>query len=48
MKNTTETLHVGSAAPPFTVSAANRAGSFSLKNLIARGTLILEFLRGTW
>lgn len=48
MKNETETLHVGSPAPPFTLMAANADGSLSLSDLISRGTLIVEFLRGTW
>lgn len=48
MKNRTQTLTVGSAAPSFTLSAANREGSFSLCDLITRGPLIVEFLRGTW
>jgi hypothetical protein len=48
MKNQTETLSIGSPAPPFTLAAANREGIFSLRGLISRGTLILEFLRGTW
>ena len=48
MKNHTRTLTVGSAAPGFTLSAANREGTFSLSNLITRGPLIVEFLRGTW
>ena len=48
MKNQTETLSVGSPAPPFTLAAANREGSFSLADLISRSVLIVEFLRGTW
>jgi peroxiredoxin len=48
MKNQTEKLIVGSSAPPFTLSAANRQGRFSLSDLISRGPLIMEFLRGTW
>jgi hypothetical protein len=48
MKNQTETLSVGSPAPSFTLSAANREGSFSLTELISRGPLIIEFQRGTW
>jgi peroxiredoxin len=44
----TETLAVGSQAPSFTLTAANREGQFLLQDLIARGPLILEFLRGTW
>jgi hypothetical protein len=48
MKNATETLQLGSTTPPFTLSAANRAGTFSLSDLTRHGSLILEFLRGTW
>ncbi|MBV9180338.1 MAG: hypothetical protein JO356_03430 [Acidobacteria bacterium] len=48
MKNSTQTLRLGSAAPPFNLSAANLEGSFSLRDLIATGPLIIEFLRGTW
>jgi hypothetical protein len=48
MKSQTETLVLGSAAPPFVLSAANRDGSLSLSELIARGPLVVEFMRGTW
>jgi hypothetical protein len=48
MKNQTGTLSVGSDAPPFKLPAANRNSSFSLPELISRGALIVEFLRGTW
>jgi hypothetical protein len=48
MKNRTETLEVGSLAPDFSLGAANREGTFTLGFLLARGVLILEFLRGTW
>jgi hypothetical protein len=48
MKNRTETLKVGSRAPEFSLTAANREGTFTLAGLLAQGTLILEFLRGTW
>jgi peroxiredoxin len=42
------TLQIGDRAPEFTLMAANRDGGFSLAQLLARGPLILEFLRGTW
>ncbi len=42
------TLQIGDRAPDFTLAAANREGTFSLGQLLARGPLILEFLRGTW
>jgi hypothetical protein len=48
MNNRTETLDIGSSAPNFSLGAANREGTFTLSGLIASGTLILEFLRGTW
>ena len=48
MKNRTDTLEVGSSAPDFSLTAANREGTFTLGGLLAKGTLILEFLRGTW
>jgi len=48
MQNRTEILGIGSRAPDFSLGAANREGTFTLGGLLAQGTLILEFLRGTW
>ncbi len=48
MSVTSSTLKPGDRAPEFTLSAANREGSFSLAELRARDTVIVEFLRGTW
>jgi hypothetical protein len=48
MLDSTETLTVGSRAPEFLLSAANREGILSLSGFLARGVLIVEFLRGTW
>ena len=48
MKNRTETLEFGSRAPDFSLGSANREAIFTLADLLAQGTLILEFLRGTW
>jgi hypothetical protein len=48
MQARTETLAVGSQAPEFSLFAANREGSFSLSGLVAQGSLVIEFLRGTW
>ncbi len=48
MKNRTGTLKVGALAPYFSLGAANRVGTFTLDGLLAAGTLIFEFLRGTW
>jgi hypothetical protein len=41
-------LEIGARAPEFTLAAANREGKVSLRELVARGPVILEFLRGTW
>ena len=48
MNDRTETLEIGSIAPDFSLRAANRESIFTLDGLLAEGTLILEFLRGTW
>jgi len=48
MQSRTDTLEIGSRAPDFSLGAANREGTFTLSGLIEKGTLILEFLRGTW
>jgi len=48
MQNQTETIRVGSSAPPFTLPAANRQGKFSLSDLISRCVLVIDFQRGTW
>jgi hypothetical protein len=48
VQNRTETLEIGSRAPDFSLGAANREGAYTLAGLLAGGTLILEFLRGTW
>ena len=48
VRSSTDTLEVGVRAPDFTLGAANREGEFSLAGLLKQGTLILEFLRGTW
>ncbi|HKS76614.1 MAG TPA: hypothetical protein VJQ82_25595 [Terriglobales bacterium] len=48
MLDHTETLKVGDRAPEFVLSAANRSGVFSLSGSLARGPVIVEFLRGTW
>ncbi len=48
------TLRVGDSAPEFALAAANRFDApkqpqrFSLRQLMAHGPVILEFLRGTW
>ena len=48
MSDRTDTLAVGSRAPEFLLSAANREGILSLSGFLSRGGLIVEFLRGTW
>ena len=48
MKDRTETLRVGAQAPEFRLLAANRPGEFSLSRILTHGTLVMEFLRGTW
>jgi hypothetical protein len=48
MKHRTQTLEVNSPALEFTLPAANRPQHFSLRDLVSSGTLVLEFLRGTW
>jgi peroxiredoxin len=48
MNNRTDTLEIGSQAPDFSLEAANRAGTFTLAGFLAQGSLVLEFLRGTW
>lgn len=48
MSDCTKTLAVGSRAPEFLLSAANRDGILSLSGFLSRGVLIVEFLRGTW
>lgn len=48
MQDRTETLTIGSRAPEFLLPAANRDGILSLSGFLARGALIVEFLRGTW
>jgi peroxiredoxin len=48
MLDRTETLVVGARAPEFSLEAANRNGILTLSGFLKRGSLILEFLRGTW
>jgi len=48
MQRRTETLEVGSRAPEFSLRAANREGEFVLSQLLTTGTVVVEFLRGTW
>ena len=47
-ENSPERLKVGDKMPQFTLSAANQPGRFELNELLGRGPLIVEFLRGTW
>ncbi len=48
MSISSETLKVGGRAPDFSLSAANRPGRLVLAEVLAQGTVVLEFLRGTW
>ncbi|MBV8894634.1 MAG: hypothetical protein JO266_22105 [Acidobacteria bacterium] len=48
MQDRTQTLWVGSLAPDFSLPAGNREAEFSLRTLLEDGTVILEFVRGTW
>jgi len=48
MRGQTETLRVGGKAPQFTLEAVNRTGGFSLADLVRKGPVVVEFLRGTW
>ena len=48
MPGSSQTLRIGDRAPEFTLAAANRSGVYSLPHVLARGPVILEFLRGTW
>ncbi len=48
MARESSTLRVGDRAPDFTLAAANQGRTVSLRKLLARGPVIVEFLRGTW
>jgi peroxiredoxin len=48
MQNVTETLGIGSRAPDFKLKDANGSRTFSLAGLLAKGPVVLEFMRGTW
>jgi peroxiredoxin len=48
MPGSSQILRIGDRAPEFTLAAANRTEVYSLSLVLARGPVILEFLRGTW
>jgi len=48
MPGSSQTLRIGDRAPEFTLAAANRGETYSLSQVLVRGPLILEFLRGNW
>jgi len=48
VQNTTETLGIGSRAPEFRLTPANGVRPETLSDWTAKGTVVLEFLRGTW
>ncbi len=45
---TDSAVRVGARVPDFTLPAANRPGTYSLSEMLKRGPVIVEFLRGTW
>ncbi|HEY0564918.1 MAG TPA: hypothetical protein VGC88_04995 [Terriglobales bacterium] len=44
----TQIVQVGERAPDFELGATNSSQMTSLAALLARGPVIIEFLRGTW
>jgi hypothetical protein len=44
----THILQVGERAADFELGGANVSASVSLAQLLTRGPVIIEFLRGTW
>ena len=54
MARNSDTLKVGDVAPSFALWAANELNAVGapveirLQDLLARGKVVLEFLRGTW
>ncbi len=48
MPRDSDTLRVGDRVPDFTLPAANQPGNVALAELLKRGPVVLEFLRGTW
>ncbi len=48
MAQQSSTLSTGSRVPEFTLAAANGGQTVSLAELLQRGPLVIEFLRGTW
>ncbi|MGI9103031.1 MAG: hypothetical protein ACR2IF_11375 [Terriglobales bacterium] len=48
MAQQSSTLSIGGRVPDFTLTAANGGQSVNLAQLLARGPVVLEFLRGTW
>jgi peroxiredoxin len=47
-KQETTTLQAGQPAPLFRLKAADGTGEVALEDLLRKGPVILEFLRGTW
>lgn len=48
MAQHSSTLNLGDRAPDFTLFSANGMGEISLAQLLQRGPVVIEFLRGTW
>lgn len=41
-------VRVGARVPDFSLTAANRPGTYALSEMLKHGPVIVEFLRGTW
>lgn len=48
MTKHSSTLQVGDTAPDFTLPSANGNDDLALSQLVQRGPMVIEFLRGTW
>ncbi len=48
MARYSSTLDIGDRAPEFALPSANGRGQVSLAQLLQRGPVVVEFLRGTW
>ena len=48
MAQHSSTLNIGDRAPEFTLVSVNGAEAVSSAQLLQRGPLVVEFLRGTW
>ncbi len=48
MAQQSSTLSAGGRVPEFTLTAANGGETVTLAQLLERGPVVIEFLRGTW